>query len=144
MIALRASAALIAVLIFAPVAHADPVPFSSGEKPVVRDVFAQPTNVPGKLLRGVSVSYPPGTRSAPHHHAKSAFIIAYVIFGTIRSQLEGEAARVYHPGESWSESPGAHHVVSENASTTEPAELLAVFLVDATDEPLTTDDDAGR
>ncbi|GFG54887.1 cupin [Mycolicibacterium agri] len=143
MIALKAFAVLIAVLIFAPVAHADPAPANSGEMPVVRNVFDRPTNVPGKLLRGVAVSYPPGTRSAPHHHAKSAFIMAYVVSGAIRSQLEGEPARVYHPGESWSESPGAHHVVSENASATEPAELLAVFLVDAGDEPLTTDD-AGR
>lgn len=136
--------ALIAAVILAPAAHAEPTPQESGQKPVVRTVFDQPTNVPGKSLQTVTVSYPPGGKSAAHHHAQSAFIMAYVISGAIRSQLEGEPARVYHAGETWSESPGAHHTISENASTTEPAELLAVFLVDTGDHPLTTDDNAER
>ena len=133
-------AALIAGAIVAPAAHAEPPPENSGQNPVVRPVFDQPTNVPGKSLQAVTVSYPPGARSAAHHHANSAFIMAYVISGAIRSQLEGEPARVYHAGETWSEAPGAHHTISENASATEPAELLAVFLVDTGDSPLTTDD----
>jgi quercetin dioxygenase-like cupin family protein len=134
-------AALIAGAILAPAVHADPAS-RDGQNPVVRTVFDQPTNVPGKSLQAVTVSYPPGARSAAHHHAKSAFIMAYVISGAIRSQLEGEPARVYHVGETWSEDPGAHHTVSENASSTEPAELLAVFLVDTGDGPLTADDAA--
>jgi quercetin dioxygenase-like cupin family protein len=131
---------LIAVAVFAPAAHAEPVPPSSDQNPVVRPVFDQPTNVPGKSLKAVTVSYPPGAKSEAHHHAQSAFIMAYVISGAIRSQVEGEPARVYHAGETWSEAPGAHHTISENASATEPAELLAVFLVDPGDLPLTTDD----
>jgi len=134
-------ATLIAVAILAPAAHAEP---NSGQNPVISTVFDQPTNVPGKSLETVTVSYPPGGKSAAHHHAKSAFIMAYVISGAIRSQIEGEPARIYHAGETWSEAPGAHHTVSENASTTEPAELLAVFLVDTGDGPLTTDDNAER
>jgi quercetin dioxygenase-like cupin family protein len=108
---------------------------------VVRTVFDRPTDVPGKTLEAVTVRYPPGAKSAAHHHAGSAFIMAYVVSGAIRSQLEGEPARVYHAGETWTEAPGAHHTVSENASSTEAAELLAVFLVDTGDGPLTTDDD---
>ena len=135
-------ATLIAAAMFAPAAHAEPAPQNSGQNPVVRPVFDQPTNVPGKSLEAVAVSYPPGAKSAAHHHAKSAFIMAYVISGAIRSQLEGEPARVYHAGETWSEAPGAHHTVSENASATEPAELLALFLVDTGDGPLTTDNTA--
>src|ERR1700754_450432 len=131
---------LIAVAVFAPAAHAEPVPPSSDQNPVVRPVFDQPTNVPGKSLESVTVSYPPGAKSEAHHHANSAFIMAYVISGAIRSQVEGEPARVYHAGETWSEAPGAHHTISENASATESAELLAVFLVDTGDLPLTTDD----
>ncbi len=137
-------AALIAVAILAPAAHAEPPPQNSGQNPVVRTVFDQPTNIPGKSLEGVAVSYPPGARSGPHHHAKSAFIIAYVISGAIRSQVEGEPARVYRAGETWSEAPGAHHTISENASATEPAELLAVFLLDTGDGPLTTADNADK
>ena len=135
-------AALAAGLIFAPAARAEPASQNSGQNPLVHVVFDQPTSVPGTSLQTVTVSYPPGARSAAHHHAKSAFIMAYVISGEIRSQLEGEPARVYHAGETWSESPGAHHTMSENASATEPAELLAVFLLDTGDGPLTTDDPA--
>jgi quercetin dioxygenase-like cupin family protein len=136
--------ALIVVAMLAPAAPAEPAPRNTGQNPVVRTVFDQPTNVPGKSLEGVAVSYPPGAKSDAHHHAKSAFIMAYVISGAIRSQVEGEPARVYHAGDTWSESPGAHHTISENASATEPAELLAVFLLDTGDGPLTVDDNAER
>ncbi|OBG98293.1 cupin [Mycobacterium sp. E3251] len=136
-------AALAIAVMLAPAAHGDPPPQTSSQKPLVRTVFNQPSNIPGKSVEAVSVSYAPGAKSAPHHHAKSAFIMAYVISGAIRSQVEGEPARVYHAGETWSETPGAHHTISENASATEPAELLAVFLLDTGDGPLTTDDTAG-
>lgn len=107
----------------------------------VRQVFDQPiSNVPGKSLIAVEVHYKPGEKSPPHRHEKSAFIMAYVVAGSIRSQVEGEPARVYHAGESWHEDPGAHHVVSENASRTEPATLLAVFVVDTKHGDLTTMD----
>jgi quercetin dioxygenase-like cupin family protein len=137
-------AALSIALMIAPVARAEPGQENSGQNPVVRIVFNQPSNIPGKSVEGVAVSYPPGAKSAPHHHAESAFIVAYVISGAIRSQVEGEPARVYHAGETWVEDPGARHTISENASATEPAELLAVFLVDTGDGPLTTDDTAEK
>lgn len=131
---------MVAVALLAPAAHAEPTPENPNHSVVVREVFNQPTNVPGKSLQAVTVSYPPGARSAAHHHAKSAFIMAYVISGAIRSQVEGESARVYPAGATWKETPGAHHTISENASATEPAELLAVFLLDTGDGPLTADD----
>lgn len=136
--------ALTLAVMLAPAAHAAPAPGNADQKPVVRPVFNQLTNVPGKSLEAVAVSYPPGAKSVAHQHAKSAFIMAYVISGAIRSQVEGEPARVYQAGETWSEAPGAHHTISENASGTEPAELLAVFLVDTGDGPLTTDDSASQ
>ncbi|ORB70922.1 cupin [Mycobacterium scrofulaceum] len=132
--------ALTVAVMLAPPAHADPVPPNTPERPFVRTVFNDPSNIPDKSIEAVVVSYSPGAKSAPHRHAKSAFIMAYVISGAIRSQVEGEPGRVYHAGETWREIPGAHHTVSENASATERAELLAVFLVDTGDGPLTTDD----
>jgi quercetin dioxygenase-like cupin family protein len=97
-------------------------------------------NIPGKSLKAVVVRYAPGGTSPAHHHASSAFIYAYVLEGDIRSQVNDEPARVYHAGESWYETPGAHHKVSENASKTKPAKLLAVFVVDSADKVLTTPD----
>jgi quercetin dioxygenase-like cupin family protein len=97
-------------------------------------------NVPGKSLVAVEVDYPPGAASPPHTHAKSAFIFAYVLSGRIESKVNDGETRIYKAGESWSEPPNAHHQVSRNASTTEPARLLAVFVVDTGDKTLTTPD----
>ena len=97
-------------------------------------------NLPGKRLVSHVVDYPPGASSAPHRHARSAFIYAYVLSGEIWSQVDGEPARVYRAGETWFESPGAHHRVSANASDTEPARLLAVLIVDAADAQLVIPD----
>lgn len=95
-------------------------------------------NVPGKKLVGLIVDYPPGGKTPSHRHAKSAFITGYVLSGAIRSQVDEGPAKVYKTGESWTEAPGAHHVVSENASASKPAKLLAVFVVDAADADLMT------
>ncbi|TWB62372.1 quercetin dioxygenase-like cupin family protein [Bradyrhizobium sacchari] len=99
-------------------------------------------NVEGKRIVAVTVTYPPGGKSLPHHHAASAFIYAYVLSGAIRSQVGNDPAKVYHAGEGFYEMPGSHHSISENASEKEPASLLAVFVVDSKDEPLTTPDKA--
>lgn len=97
-------------------------------------------NAQGKSMVAVIVSYPPGGKSPAHHHAQSAFIYAYVLSGAIRSQVGDEPAKVYRAGEGFYEAPGSHHRISENASDNEPASLLAVFVVDTDDNPLTTPD----
>jgi quercetin dioxygenase-like cupin family protein len=86
-------------------------------------------NVPGKSLTAVVVTYAPGGKSLSHHHAGSVF--AYELSGEIRSENSVTGpAKVYKAGESFFEPPGSEHLVSENASTTEPASLLAVFVAD--------------
>ena len=95
-------------------------------------------NVPGKSIKDVLVEYAPGGTSPGHLHPKSAFIYATVLEGAIRSQVNDGPVTVYHAGESFSEFPGDRHAVSENASTTEPARLLAVFVVDTDETNLTT------
>jgi len=97
-------------------------------------------NTEGKSMATVVVSYPPGGKSPAHHHARSAFVYAYVLSGAIRSQVDDGPAKVYRVGEGFYEVPGSHHRISENASNTEPASLLAVFVVDSKDRPLTTPD----
>jgi quercetin dioxygenase-like cupin family protein len=107
----------------------------------VRPVFQHELpNAKGKSMVAVVVTYPPGAKSAGHHHARSAFVYAYVLSGAIRSQVDDAPPKVYGVGESFYEMPGAHHRISENASDREPASLLAVFVVDSNDKPLTTPD----
>ncbi len=98
-------------------------------------------NVPGKTFTSAIVSFEPSGRAAPPRHG-DAFVYAYVLEGTVRSQLEGEPPRVYRQGETWSELPGAHHVATENTSSTEPAKLLVVFIA-TTGEQLKVDDPPG-
>jgi quercetin dioxygenase-like cupin family protein len=107
----------------------------------VRPVFERAIpNINGKSLRALVVSYPPGGKTPPHWHAQSAFIYAHVLSGAIRSQVDDEPAKVYQVGENFYEAPGSHHRISENASDSEPASLLAVFIVDSEDNHLTTPD----
>lgn len=94
-------------------------------------------NIEGKTMVALVVTYPPGAKSPVHRHARSAFIYAHVLSGAIRSQVGDEPAKVYQAGEGFYELPGSHHRISENASDTEPASLLAVFVVDSKDRPLT-------
>lgn len=97
-------------------------------------------NVPGKSMKGVLVQYAPGASSPGHRHPASAFIYATVLEGAIRSQVNDGPAAVYRAGESFAEMPGDHHLVSANASDTEPARLLAVFVVDTDATELVIDD----
>jgi quercetin dioxygenase-like cupin family protein len=105
----------------------------------VKTVYDHPLpNVPGKSIRGVLVEYGPGGSSAAHTHAPSAFIYATVLEGAIQSSVNGGPVVTYAKGESFSEMPGDRHNVSANASKTEPAKLLAVFVVDTNETELTT------
>ena len=97
-------------------------------------------NIPGKSLVALEVLYPPGGASLPHVHSKSAFIYAYVVSGSIASKVNDGPERIYKAGQSFHEDPGSRHPVSRNASTTKPAKLLAVFVVDSGDHPLTTNE----
>ena len=97
-------------------------------------------NVPGKSMKGVLVEYGPGASSPAHTHPASAFIYATVLEGAVRIQVNGGAVTVYRVGENFVEMPGDHHDISANASDTEPAKLLAVFVVDTNDTKLVTED----
>jgi quercetin dioxygenase-like cupin family protein len=86
-------------------------------------------NVPGKTLTAIVVNYAPGGKSGKHRHAGS--VLAYVLSSAIQSEDSATGpARVYRAGETFFEPPGSEHLVSENASATEPASLLAVFIAD--------------
>ena len=83
---------------------------------VTKNFEAAIPNMPGKSLIAVEVDYAPGAASAAHTHAKSAFI------GQARA---GPNRRT-------------RSIRSAATSKTEPAKLLAVFVLDTNDNPLTT------
>jgi len=81
---------------------------------------------PPREITLVEVNYPPDTGSPPHQHANG--VMAYVVSGSIASKVGDAPEQTYHAGEAWWEPVGAVHRVSRNASSTEPATLLAIYI----------------
>jgi quercetin dioxygenase-like cupin family protein len=103
---------------------------SEGAKSSRRDVIKQ--TLPGDSLREmtlVEVTYPPGTGSPAHQHANG--VMAFVVSGSITSKVGDGPEQTYRAGEAWWEPVGAIHRVSRNASATEPATLLAIYIAPA-------------
>ena len=108
---------------------ADPLPAHDTGGRESHHLLMQQTlpDVPGKHVAMLTVRYAPGASSDAHIHPGSVF--AYVLEGALISQLEGKPARTYRQGESRYETPRIGHLVSRNASTTQPATLLVIAIV---------------
>jgi quercetin dioxygenase-like cupin family protein len=92
-----------------------------------RDVIKQ--RLPGEPARDITlveVTYPPGTGSPPHLHANG--VMAFVVSGAIVSKVGDGPEQTFHAGDAWWEPEGAIHRVSRNASSTESATLLAIYV----------------
>jgi quercetin dioxygenase-like cupin family protein len=113
-------------------AIADP-PDSAG---TVHQLMMQPLpDMPPSDVVVITVDYPPGGTTPPHEHPGATY--AYVLKGSVVSQLGDEPPHTYTEGQMWSETPHQRHMVSRNASATEPAKLL-VFMVAPHGQALTT------
>ncbi len=92
-----------------------------------REVIKQP--LPGEPERDlilIEVNYPAGTGSPVHRHANG--VMAFVVSGSIASKVGDGSEHTYGAGEAWWEPPGAIHRISRNASTIQPATLLAIYI----------------
>jgi quercetin dioxygenase-like cupin family protein len=92
-----------------------------------RDVIRQ--RLPGEPARDITlveVTYPAGTGSPPHMHANG--VMAFVVSGTVASQVGDGPEQAFRAGDAWWEPEGAIHRVSRNASSTENATLLAIYI----------------
>ena len=124
------AAGIVATAPAAAVASQQPsgTPASPHPSETVSPLSKQPLpNVKGKTFTSEIVYFPANARAVPHRHG-SALVYAYVLEGTIRSQLAGEPVHTYHQGQYWVEPPGAHHLLTENISQTKPAKLLVIFV----------------
>ncbi len=81
----------------------------------------------------VEVRYGPGESSPQHSHPCP--VIGYVVEGSYRMQVKGEPETIYKAGQSFYEAPNGVHLVSANASSTEPVKFIAYFVCDQ-DTPL--------
>jgi len=122
----RASLAVLAAVAAQSLGAATPAaPEARGStrRKVIEQVL--PGNPP-REIRLVEVNYPPGTGSPAHLHANG--VMAFVVAGTIISQLGEGPEETFHAGEAWWEPTGTIHRVSRNASATVPARLLAIYI----------------
>jgi quercetin dioxygenase-like cupin family protein len=93
------------------------------EKPLMTKVLPDISGQEG-LIETVVLS--PGEVVPSHRH--NADVFAYVLEGSIVTQLEGQKSQTVHTGEVFYESPGDVHISSRNASATQPAKLLVFFV----------------
>ena len=83
----------------------------------------------------VEVSLEPGQESRPHRH--NAHVFVYVLEGQVNMQVEGGELMTLSPGEMFYENPDDIHMVSRNASNSEPAKFL-VHILKTAGVPVTT------
>jgi quercetin dioxygenase-like cupin family protein len=84
------------------------------------------TDIPGKEGTMVIVEYASGGADPVHRHNAHAFV--YVLEGSVIMQIKGAEPVTLHPGQTFYEGPNDIHVVGRNASKTEPAKFLVVFV----------------
>ena len=83
-------------------------------------------DVPGKEGMVETVDFAPGEASQPHRHNADLFV--YVLQGSITTQVKGGSPQTLHAGDVFYESPTDLHIVSRNASDTQPAKLLVFYV----------------
>ncbi len=94
---------------------------------VVTPLVTKPLpDFPGKEVLMITVEYPPGAVDPVHRHDAHAFI--YVLEGSIVMQVKGGKAVTLKPGQTYYEGPNDIHVVGKNASSTQRAKFLVMFV----------------
>jgi quercetin dioxygenase-like cupin family protein len=101
--------------------------------PVLEEAIPS-ANPPVKLVRGARIRFAPRQLTGLHRHPIS--VAGVVTAGSFIFKREGEAEKVIKAGESFFEPAGVTTERFDNASDTEPAELVAFYLTDTKDRPL--------
>lgn len=86
-------------------------------------------NCPGKTIAAFRVAFKPNGSTPPHSHA-GAFVAVNVVSGYVFNKMNDDPMKVFGPGENFMENPGCRHSISDNASATEPATMVATMIVD--------------
>lgn len=124
----RLCAGAVAALLCASIAQAQ-LPPASGTRVVAKELMTRDLiGAPGKEVAVSTIEVPPGASSAPHRHDAQVFV--YILQGKMIMQVKGGQRLVLGPGQMFYESPSDVHLVSANASRTEPAKFLALSIKD--------------
>jgi len=100
---------------------------ASAEPPTVTTLMSKElVEAPGREVVMLTVEYGPGGSDPIHRHDAQAFV--YVLQGSVEMQLKGGELVTLTPGQTFYEGPDDLHVVGRNASRTEPAKFMVVFI----------------
>ena len=101
--------------------------------PVLEEAIPS-TNPAIKLVRGARIRFAPRQPTGLHRHPIS--VAGVVTAGSFIFKREGEPEKVIKTGDSFFEPAGVTTERFDNASSTEPAELIAFYLTDSRDRAL--------
>ncbi len=101
--------------------------------PVLEEAIPS-TNPPVKLVRGARIRFAPRQPTGLHRHPIS--VVGVVTAGSFIIKKEGEPEKVVKTGDSFFEPAGVTTERFDNASDTEPAEIVAFYLTDTKDRAL--------
>ena len=101
--------------------------------PVLEEAIP-PANPSIKLVRGARIRFAPRQTTGLHRHPIS--VAGVVTAGSFIFKSEGQPEKIIKTGDAFFEPAGVVSERFDNASSTEPAELIAFYLTDAKDRPL--------
>ena len=102
-------------------------------EPVLEE--ALPSSNPAvKLVRGARIRFAPSQPTGLHRHPVS--VVGVVTAGSFVFKREGEPEKIIKAGDGFFEPAGVTIERFDNASSTEPAEIVAYYLTDSKDRSL--------
>ena len=129
---MRTWAAVAAISVISAAAIAEEFP-PLQRVPVLEEAIPA-VNPPIKLVRGARIRFAPRQPTTLHRHPIS--VAGMVTVGSFVFKREGEPEKVIKTGEPFFEPAGVTIEKFDNASSTEPAEIVAFYLTDSKDRPL--------
>jgi quercetin dioxygenase-like cupin family protein len=103
-------------------------PQPPGASPVTRTEVLKQTLPPGNFRNVQAAVIELGPAAVAPRHRHDVAVLAYVLEGIVENQFDGGAILTHKQGDSWWEAPGTVHDVARNASKTERARLLVVYI----------------
>lgn len=79
-------------------------------------------------MLALKVTFPPGGSTPPHTHA-GAFVAVHVLSGSVLNKMNDDPMTIKNAGDSFYEAPGCRHSISDNASDTEEAVIIATLML---------------
>lgn len=129
----------IAGLLFNTLAVAEPATDTST---IITPLMEKPLAPRNAAVASVlTVEYAPGAGTPSHSHPADTFV--YVLEGAIEMQVAGGELIRLNAGDTYYEKPTDKHTVSRNASKTDKAKFLVMFVKDK-DAPVLVPDDGAK